>query len=1631
MTDSALETFDNPDAVSQPQTAPQDALPSADEFFGAQKAGNDNQLPTADEFFSPKQPGAIDSTLNALRAPSQYATGQYVPNPDVQNFLKHTSVGRIMDAFDAGVKDEAGSQLGMEPETVESFRKAGIFNDYAKGEFDFGKALTEGVVTPAAVALNGAFSVMSGFGGAAQQAADEVGGPVPELTSYALNSPALSGIHPPVRALPPEIGAARANAVIGEGEAAYFGVKEPTPEQEAARHEAAMSVPETVSPEETPKAVEAAPDIHQMARNVAPQTFQEYDRLSTTRDTLGNWMREFSEKRQQEAEDNAPHNEEIAELQSKLEDANARKTKIYQAKIDDLTAKNQEFINDAVSKDTPEIAQVRQRYQEVDYRMRDLAPDVSKAYRTAQEFSPQEEPIREQSVPVKNDVIEQTRVAQEKGSEEELRSHVLSIEDQKANIASDVSQKLGAAGRPKEESDAAAQLVAAHYEARAERFNGNRGTAQEMYERDGANVKAGRERAKEFAQKQEKGRELEQSQRGKIRLATDDAKATITLMKSANASTFIHETGHHWTDELLKDASSEDAPSDIVQDASAVRKYVGAEDDAELTTKQHEKMARSFERFMMEGRAPNKELAGVFAKFKQWLDKIYQIVENLKAPITDDIRDVFNRLLTTNPEKPVIAPDHEPGKMMADIHEADAESTPPEKAADVADNIRSEIKQTAKTHDEAIYDAIKSAESSEDVPENSEVASGPSPESGQPSGETATPQQSPEVSAGGGQASGEGDANGNASGGNSGATDAGTAKPGKPSEPEPGSGTVLERPAGNLIDKAGNIRLDNLNTPEDVNQVIRETADQNNQFLAARRGVISDTQALDLADSLGMDAKTLNFRKIGEAFNAEQILAARKLLVQSATDLRDFMSKAATGSDADVLKYAEAKSRHIMIQEQVSGITAEAGRALRAFHKLEGGAEAQALGDFLKQTTGKDLFQLKEEAKLGASLDTPGKISKFINDSKKPSFGDQILEYWINGLISGPATHTTYMIGNALLGLWKAIPETAVASVVGKVHEAFGKDSGGVRAGEIGAQLKGAVESIPTALSAAGKALKTGATTLLPGEEAKLTPFQQATGLAEPGRVGNESMTWKQVGADAFGTMKGLRDGLIATGELVKSGGVEGAPTLGLVRSPLGSIPDVSIKGIQVPWGSTWRVPARAIAAIHSFFRTVNYSMEKSSLAYRQASDENLSGNSFSARVGELVTNPTEEIMNGARERATDLTLMGQGGDFTRALSRMTNASVNLPLLGQTKLLKFIDPFIHISANVIDQAILQRTPVGILSSEIRADLSGVNGAAARDFAQSRMIVGTALSVTAGGLAAEGLISGSGPSNSKDNSAWRMLGGNQPHSVKINGVWYDTHRLGPMGMIIGIAADMYDVAHAMSGQDATKVGAMLVHSITQNILDESFMRGPAELIKALTDSDRYGDSYIRNMISSFVPFSGGMSQETRAIDPYVRETRTVMDAIKAKIPFVSESLLPRRDVWGEPIANKDVLGPAGFSAIYESRVNNDPTSKALLNLGIYPSQPERKIRGVPLTDQQYDDYCRLAGRTTKMRLDTIIKQAGFTNLPAASQIDAIRKTIEKARESARSLVMMQNPSIFQQAMRNKADPLHGKKVVSSN
>lgn len=147
--------------------------------------------------------------------------------------------------------------------------------------------------------------------------------------------------------------------------------------------------------------------------------------------------------------------------------------------------------------------------------------------------------------------------------------------------------------------------------------------------------------------------------RGSIRL--EDGASIITLFKDSDLSTILHETGHQWLEEFRRDyleimervpdaAGEMGGGEQLKADFETIMKWLGMKSPGEITVDQHEKFARGFEAYLMEGKAPTAGLARAFRAFRQWLVRIYRDIVGLDAPMSDDVRRVFDRLIATEDE---------------------------------------------------------------------------------------------------------------------------------------------------------------------------------------------------------------------------------------------------------------------------------------------------------------------------------------------------------------------------------------------------------------------------------------------------------------------------------------------------------------------------------------------------------------------------------------------------------------------------------------------------------------------------------------------------------------------------------------------------------------------------------------------------------------------------------------------------------------------------------------------------------------------------------------------------------------------------------------------------------------------
>ena len=121
----------------------------------------------------------------------------------------------------------------------------------------------------------------------------------------------------------------------------------------------------------------------------------------------------------------------------------------------------------------------------------------------------------------------------------------------------------------------------------------------------------------------------------------------VELFKTADKSTFMHEMGHVFFDDIKTLAEMENAPQQVKDDWQALKEWSGWNDNETINTDAHEKFARGFEAYLREGEAPTKFLERTFRRFSKWLSAIYRAVSRLGGLPPKNIREIMDRMLAT------------------------------------------------------------------------------------------------------------------------------------------------------------------------------------------------------------------------------------------------------------------------------------------------------------------------------------------------------------------------------------------------------------------------------------------------------------------------------------------------------------------------------------------------------------------------------------------------------------------------------------------------------------------------------------------------------------------------------------------------------------------------------------------------------------------------------------------------------------------------------------------------------------------------------------------------------------------------------------------------------------------------
>jgi endonuclease YncB( thermonuclease family) len=410
-------------------------------------------------------------------------------------------------------------------------------------------------------------------------------------------------------------------------------------------------------------------------------------------------------------------------------------------------------------------------------------------------------------------------------------------------------------------------------------------------------------------------------------------------------------------------------------------------------------------------------------------------------------------------------------------------------------------------------------------------------------------------------------------------------------EPQPfAPPEAYEEWPGGGPDFAGNINLGKLDTPQDIRRALDQVNNRVGGFDEATRGRVAQAETERLASELGMTPDSLIARRKGQAFNAEEALAARQILAKSGNELVNAAKRIkATENPGDELlaDFQRKLARHVAIQEQVSGMTAEAGRTLQQFRMVADSRNVR--GDVLRSIVDAGGGGKRVQDAAAALLDVvegePGKFNVLAEKLTKPRWIDRAIELRYFMLLSGPQTHMSNVVSNTMTALGQ-FPEHAVAAGLGLGRRA----------------VLGADKAADRVYSS-------------------------------------------EIGQRAFGFLQGIKEGGAQFLRTLRTG--ETSDFAGKMEAPM----QPAFGGVA---GKVIRSPMRMLSAEDEVFKAMARHMELAGLADRKASMEGLKGKAKADRIADLLNNPPDDMLEKAFDYARYITFQRPLTGIPESLSQLT-----------------------------------------------------------------------------------------------------------------------------------------------------------------------------------------------------------------------------------------------------------------------------------------------------------------------------------------------------------------------------------------
>lgn len=767
--------------------------------------------------------------------------------------------------------------------------------------------------------------------------------------------------------------------------------------------------------------------------------------------------------------------------------------------------------------------------------------------------------------------------------------------------------------------------------------------------------------------------------------------------------------------------------------------------------------------------------------------------------------------------------------------------------------------------------------------------------------------------------------------------------------------------------REGGVNLDNISNVKDIDYLLSTARDRANDSSIGE--TVSREETTRLAQNLGLTpGKLTKTSTLNEKGLAARIDAGMQVLVNQLGKIDKLTDRLYSGSDASAASLQVQINKEMAtlaaVYARVSGNNSEVGRALNILNKMRSAkGTAEDVLKYMEQHGNNVLSDPENQARflklLRSHQGNPAAQAKLVKAAFKPKAEDYVFRAWYNMLLSAPPTHVANALGTGA-NLVVDLLENTGAMAVGAVRQAFGSNADRVRGREIAYRVDGILKAIFATKD-----------------------------------------TWSK-------TRESLNTGMTGNQANVKAGGSSNVYT-----------------GDNKALGFTSGIleaPTRALAGADEWWRNVMELSNFYGLASRNAGNKGLKGKAFRDEVENLVNNPTKEMIDATNDYTKVLQFLDKPSAIAQGLIGVQTPKPgdSIPVRTVRGVLKLSVPFVRTPDSLIRTS-LRRSPLGFIPGVAeRENVKGWQaGGAERDKVIARGIMAGSLSFYFASLAAEGLITGEGPTDYKKKAEW--LGSHQPNSIKVGDKWYSIQGLEPVSTNVNAIATLVEQMKSgdIKEQDyLTKAGEM-TSSLVNVLINNSYMEGVLGLTEVISSDPKKAGNAFENWLAGLASSAATpaiLRQKARTEDPAVRDTTgdgsfsdKVINRIKSAVPGLSEQLPQRFDVYGRRMA-RELAGPDMFSRTQTRMEESDPV---VIEIARLAKGTDEILVGAPrkagikvgdtkrsLTSEEFQTYQALSGTWIVEEIRKQMEEPEWSSFSDTEKKDAIKQTVKDVRAASR-------------------------------